>query len=221
MRASGNSRRDAADRFHSTHLRHPEIHQDHVGLVLPVQSDGELAVLRLGHELEIGLLGDDGGQPGPDDRVIVRDQDTAPRGGRVGALVSAISPSPASMLLRNRALRDRDNSPFGEGACSEPAASSLLSWAGRHPNRLQSLEWKTQAKRRTGYAAHQAACLDAAELAFLTQAHRRRCPDDAGQARKLWLAVTQAVLGGAAVIRADLRLRAPRTSTSRRPRWWT
>ena len=63
--------RDSPDCLDPVYHRHPQVHQDDIRLVLPEQRDGPRAVLGLGHQLEVRLLGNDRGQPGPHHRVII------------------------------------------------------------------------------------------------------------------------------------------------------
>ena len=82
------------DRLDALHLRHPQVHQHDVGTVRAERLDGLAAVGGFGDDLEIGLLVDDVGDAGAQQRVIVDDQHarraaSAPAAGAVAGQRSA------------------------------------------------------------------------------------------------------------------------------------
>jgi len=64
-----------ADRFHSVHFRHHQIHEDDVGCMTSDGCDGLVAVGGLRDDLELGIRAEQHVEPVTDDRVIVDDQD--------------------------------------------------------------------------------------------------------------------------------------------------
>src|SRR6185312_15227473 len=68
----------------SVHLRHPQVHQDHVRPQQAGQPDGLGPVGGLADDLEAGLVAEHPGQAVTDDRVVVGDQQPDDRGAVVG-----------------------------------------------------------------------------------------------------------------------------------------
>src|SRR4028118_1146990 len=65
-----------AYRRDAVHLRHPEVHQDDVGVQFAGHRDGLFTVTCLPDHLETWLAVDHAAQAGPHHRMVVGDQDT-------------------------------------------------------------------------------------------------------------------------------------------------
>ena len=66
------------DHLHAFHHRHPQIEQGDVGTVTLVGGDGLDSVAGFRDDPQVGLLVDDVGDAGAEQRVIVHEQDAAP-----------------------------------------------------------------------------------------------------------------------------------------------
>ena len=98
-RAVGGRPSEPARRLEPIEARHPDVHQDDVGRVAPRQADGGLAVRRLGDDLDVGLRLEDHAEPGPDQRLVVGDQDAKASGGH-GISESGIGPDSSGSQAR-------------------------------------------------------------------------------------------------------------------------
>ncbi len=67
----GRARADGGEHFHTTLVRHREVHHHHVDLTLAHDREGALTVGCLGNHEEIRLVRKKLPQPGPDERMIV------------------------------------------------------------------------------------------------------------------------------------------------------
>ena len=72
--ACGSHLADAADGFDPLHLRHAQVEQGDVGAMALEGVDRFAAVRRLGDDLQVGLVIDDVGDAGAQQRVVVHDQ---------------------------------------------------------------------------------------------------------------------------------------------------
>ena len=62
-------------RLETVDVRHPDVHQDHVRLRLPGREHGLEPVGSLADDLDVGLGVEDHPEPGPDEGLVVDDQD--------------------------------------------------------------------------------------------------------------------------------------------------
>ena len=83
-------RRAPAGRLEPVEARHPDVHQDDVGSVPPGEPDGRLAVGGLGDDVDIRLGLEDHPEAGPDQRLVVGDEDpeSAARSRRSGPVTA-------------------------------------------------------------------------------------------------------------------------------------
>src|SRR5207302_4280502 len=124
--------RDLAGRLESVEDRHPDVHQDHIGIRLARKLDGVAAVFRLADDLDAVLGVEQGAEPGAHERLVVcqqyADHGTPPIGRWADTRKPPPGPVPASSRPPSATARSRIPAiPLPPLAAAPPRPSSSLS----------------------------------------------------------------------------------------------